>query len=324
MFKVTLSVFATTMLAFGLTSLNSAQAANPPTPLRPPAARVFVSARGNDTNACTFALPCRSFAAAQLAVAAGGEIDVLDPAGYGQVFITKALSIQGHGFAGVSVGAAVDAITIDAGATDKVSLRGLLIEGGAIGRNGINFRTGGTLDIQDTVIRNFTNNGILFQPSAASALFISDTRIAANATFGIQFGIPGDNPNAIITGVIDHAVIENNGSDGVLFQSGPKNVGVTISDCVISNNAAHGIVVAALATSPTDVMLRNSVVANNGQNGLFANASSAAVLRVTKTTITRNAKGFVALNGGIIESYGDNNVNDNTTDGTPTTTIALK
>jgi Right handed beta helix region len=315
MFKVKLSVFTVTLLAFGLTSLNSAQAAT---------LRVFVSATGNDSNPCTVALPCRSFAAAQIALTAGGEIDVLDPAGYGQVFITKALSIQGHGFAGVSVGSAADAITIDAGATDKVSLRGLLIDGAAIGRNGILFRTGGTLDIQDTVIRNFTNDGILFQPSAASALFISDTRIVANAVFGIAIGIPVVNPNAVITGVIDHAVIEDNGNDGLLFQSGPKNVSVTISDSVISNNAGHGIVVAALATSPTDVMLRNSVVANNGLNGLFVNVSSAAVLRVTKSTITRNAKGFFAQSGGIIESYGDNNVDDNTTDGTPTSTIGLK
>jgi hypothetical protein len=66
--------------------------------------RVFVAAQGSDANPCTFGAPCRTFQHAHDVVAAGGEIDVLDPAGYGAVSITKAISIQGHGFAGISVG----------------------------------------------------------------------------------------------------------------------------------------------------------------------------------------------------------------------------
>jgi hypothetical protein len=65
--------------------------------------RVFVSGHGSDTDACTPAAPCRTFQHAHDVVAANGEIDVLDPAGYGAVNITKAISIQGHGFAGGAV-----------------------------------------------------------------------------------------------------------------------------------------------------------------------------------------------------------------------------
>src|SRR5215510_7377412 len=65
--------------------------------------RVFVAAQGSDSNACTFAAPCRTFQRAHNVVAANGEIDVLDPAGYGALSITKAISIQGHGFAGLAV-----------------------------------------------------------------------------------------------------------------------------------------------------------------------------------------------------------------------------
>src|SRR5436305_14261954 len=43
---------------------------------------VFVAAQGTDSANCTFAAPCRSFQKAHDTVAAGGEIDVLDPAGY--------------------------------------------------------------------------------------------------------------------------------------------------------------------------------------------------------------------------------------------------
>jgi hypothetical protein len=42
--------------------------------------RVFVAAQGSDSNPCTFSQPCRSFQKAHGMVAAGGEIDLLDPA----------------------------------------------------------------------------------------------------------------------------------------------------------------------------------------------------------------------------------------------------
>src|SRR5262249_25989759 len=141
------------------------------TPLQAQPARVFVSATGADANPCTFAQPCRTFQHAHDTVAAGGEIDVLDPAGYGPVSINRAISIQAHGFAGITA-SGTDGITINAGPNDKISLRGLLLEGVASGLNGILFSAGGVLDIQDCVIRNFTGRGILFAPSGSAVLLI--------------------------------------------------------------------------------------------------------------------------------------------------------
>jgi hypothetical protein len=112
----------------------------------PPAlaqSRVFVAAQGSDSNPCTFALPCRTFQHAHDAVAAGGEIDVLDPAGYGTLNITKAISVQGHGFAGIAAANGADGIEINAGANDKIGPRGMLIDGVGIGGSGILFNTGG-------------------------------------------------------------------------------------------------------------------------------------------------------------------------------------
>src|SRR5215472_17792091 len=77
-------------------------------------ARVFVAAQGSDSNPCTFAAPCRGFQHAHDTVAANGEIDVLDPAGYGALTINKSISIQGHGYAGIAVSSG-DGITITAG-----------------------------------------------------------------------------------------------------------------------------------------------------------------------------------------------------------------
>ncbi len=41
--------------------------------------------------------PCRTFAVALIRTSAGGEIDVLDPAGYGAVNITQSISIVNDG-----------------------------------------------------------------------------------------------------------------------------------------------------------------------------------------------------------------------------------
>src|SRR5262245_23579083 len=136
MLRITLSVIAASLLAL---TINAGSAHAQP-------ARVFVAAQGNDANLCSFALPCRTFQRAHDVVAANGEIDVLDPAGYGVIIITKAISIQGHGFAGISAPNNAIAITIDAGLEDKISLRGLLIDGAGTGAWGINFRAGSSLN----------------------------------------------------------------------------------------------------------------------------------------------------------------------------------
>src|SRR5262245_64834593 len=101
--KLTFTAIAASLLAFSLIP-DPAQAQN----------RVFVAAQGSDANPCSFALPCRTFQHAHDVVAVKGEIDVLDPAGYGALNITKSISIQGHGFAGISASSG-NAITINAG-----------------------------------------------------------------------------------------------------------------------------------------------------------------------------------------------------------------
>src|SRR5690349_9687173 len=74
----------------------------PVAPAQAQSNRTFVSGRGFDSNPCSLAAPCRTFQRAHDQTNAGGEIDVLDPGGYGAVTITKAISIQAHGFAGIT------------------------------------------------------------------------------------------------------------------------------------------------------------------------------------------------------------------------------
>src|SRR5262245_52213473 len=105
MLELALSAIGATLLVLSLV----------PNPAQAQPARVFVAAQGLDSNPCSFAAPCRTFQHAHDVVASGGDIDVLDPAGYGSVSISKSISIQGHGFAGISAPSG-DAIAISAGA----------------------------------------------------------------------------------------------------------------------------------------------------------------------------------------------------------------
>ena len=288
-------------------------------------ARVFVAAQGSDANACTFAAPCRTFQHAHDVVAAGGEIDVLDPAGYGVLTINKAISIQGHGFAGISApGAAAKAIVINAGASDKINLRALLIDGVGTGQYGIVFNSGASLNVQDSLIRNFTGGAIRFVPSASSQLFVSDTVVTDNAGDGFTIAPSGSGSVSV---VLERVESDNNAADGIYVDgsgtTGPINA--TISESVFAKNAVHGI--EANSSSPSaggiNVMVRACSVTGSGVRGVLASQVGVTV-RVTRSTITGNAVGWAAASSGTLLSYGDNNVDGNTTDGTPSGTIPAK
>src|SRR5579862_7328584 len=106
------------------------------------ATRTFVSGVGDDANPCSRTAPCKTFAGAISKTAPGGEIDVLDPGGFGAVTITKSISIEADGvIAGVLV-SGTNGINVAAGATDEVVLRGLTFEGLGTGLDGISYTSG--------------------------------------------------------------------------------------------------------------------------------------------------------------------------------------
>jgi hypothetical protein len=278
----------------------------PAAPAQAQAGRTFVSAAGNDSNPCTITLPCRNLQAAYNAVAANGQIDALDPGNYGSLTITGPVSIQGHGWAAMSTTTGA-AITINAsGATDKISISGVVLDGlGIVGTNGIQFNSGGSLNVRDSVIRNFSDNGINFYPTGLSNLFVSDTLVSDNGFNGISLGGgPGT-----MTGVLDHVRLENNANDGLILGAPTQTVNITFSNSVSANNGAAGIIAITSGGTPASVMAQNSTIANNS-TGLVANGSTATV-RVTRSAITGNATAWAVMSSGAVASYGDNNIDGN-------------
>src|SRR6184192_2885088 len=100
------------------------------------ATRTWVSGVGDDANPCSRTAPCKTFAGAISKTAAGGEIDALDPAGYGAVTITKGIAIDGGGGQVASVlVSGTNGIVVQAGPSDVVILRNLRINGIGSGLN---------------------------------------------------------------------------------------------------------------------------------------------------------------------------------------------
>src|SRR5580704_13994159 len=226
-FPMTRTVIIAAALALAVTQPNApAQAAG--------AARTFVSAIGSDGNNCTnVATPCRHLAAAYAATAPNGEIFVLDPANYGALTITGPVSIEGHGWAAVSPpGISSAAITINANPGDKINIIGVVLDGTALaGTIGIQFNSGGSLIVRDSVVRDFTLDGILFQPNSStlSQLFVSNTLVSDIGYVGIYISPAG---SGTTTGVLDHVSMEGNANLGLFVVTTTQTINVTVSDSV--------------------------------------------------------------------------------------------
>src|ERR1700749_2999203 len=117
-------------------------------PAHAQATRTWVSGVGDDANPCSRTAPCKTFAGAISKTAPAGEINCLDPGGFGAVTITKAISIFCEGVIGGGLLQGTNAIVVAAGAADVVVLRGLDIVGLGSGLNGVRFLTGGALHVE--------------------------------------------------------------------------------------------------------------------------------------------------------------------------------
>jgi hypothetical protein len=289
-------------------------------PANAQAIRTFVSTAGSDSNPCSITQPCRHFQAAVSATGPGGEVDALDPGNYGSFTIGQAISIEGQGWSYVAPLANGAAITINAHPSDKINIRGVSLNGSGVPMAyGIEFNTGADLNVQNSVIQNFSITGIAITPFNSSQILVSNTLISGS-NYGIDIS-PVSFPGAV-TGVLDHVVIEGNGNGLRVITPAPK-INVTVSDSIVENNVNNGIF--ALSGGPSlSVMVRNSTIADNGADGLLAQ-NAGSIIRVTRSTITGNGAAWATSSGGVVTSYGDNNIDGNTNTNTePPNTLTYK
>ena len=161
------------------------------------ATRTWVSGVGDDANPCSRTAPCKTFAGAISKTAPGGEIDALDPGGFGALTINKSITIDGGGGQVASVLASgTNGIVVAAGAADVVTLRNLRINGVISGTNGgidgIHYISAGDLHVENCYIFGFTGDGINVATTGTVTLFVTDTFLTNNKN-GIEIAPSGSN-----------------------------------------------------------------------------------------------------------------------------------
>jgi hypothetical protein len=163
-------------------------------PANAQATRTWVSGVGDDANPCSRTAPCKTFAGAISKTAAAGEINVLDPGGFGAVTITKSISITSTFEAGVLVSGTNGIVVSLPASTDRVLLQGLDIEGLGTGLDGVKIIGSGTTTIVNCQIRHFTGNGVNLVGTSGARAVIKDSVITNNAG-GFNISGAGGVPN---------------------------------------------------------------------------------------------------------------------------------
>jgi hypothetical protein len=290
------------------------------TPAEAQATRTWVSGVGDDVNPCSRTAPCKTFAGAISKTATGGEINCLDPGGFGGVTIGKSLTIDCEGTLGSILASATTGVLVN-GAGIIVNLRNLTINGTGttLGTRGVRFLAGSGLIMTNVNIMNFGTSpalGVEFTPSAANATLdmnrcvITGNGIAPTTGGGILVQ-PSAGGSAVVT--IANTTVQNN-SDGIKAISTSGAITMTVRESVSSNNRGSGIT--AQAGNTINLMSDRNTLNNNFQNGV-SSSGAASTVRVYQNSISGNTTGAAVAGGGQIKSYKNNAINGNGTEGTP-------
>jgi len=262
------------------------------------ASRTWVSGVGDDANPCSRTAPCKTFAGAISKTAAGGEIDALDPAGYGAVTITKAITIDGGGGQVASVlVSGTNGIVVQAGPSDVVILRNLRINGIGTGINGIRWLAGKALTVENCDIFGFTTNGIDIAKSDGGKAFVHNT-VVQNVG---QAGISVVNSTTNVSVDIDDSRFDL-GFLGVFAGAFSR---VTVTNSIVSGNGSAGFI--ASATGGTaELNVTNSTSSNNVTGVQAGGGAFPATTRISNVTLHGNQNGMLTAVNGTLKSFGNN------------------
>jgi hypothetical protein len=295
------------------------------------ATRTWVSGVGDDANPCSRTAPCKTFAGSISKTAVGGEINCIDSGGFGAVTITKSITIKCEGvIAGVLVSGTNGIIVNDSGSgtpgTAIVVLSGLDIEGLGTGINGVLFSSGGELHMHKLQIRNFRQsnaggNGVAIAHSSNTGLnkkiYLVDSYVSNNGGTNTNAGLlvrPTGGATANV--LVSNTSFESN-ANGIFVDGGGAG-GTThtnVRHSLIAGSTNSGVAVSGTGATVT-ATIDSSLISANSNTGVAASGSGAAA-KIGSNTITNNVTGV----SGAVQSFKNNQIADNGSDGTPVTAV---
>jgi len=275
------------------------------------ATRTWVSGVGDDANPCSRTAPCKTFAGAISKTAVNGEINCLDPAGYGAVTITKSITIDCEDTQGSILAAGTNGVIINiTSPTDTkkaVKLRGLSINGAATGINGVRMLAANLLVVEEVVIDGFTAHGISVETTSGTPKVVVDSSAFRSNT--------GNGINTFITGGFVDVTVNNSrfAANAIGFNLSNNTHGA-LSNSFLSGNTT-GIQAFSAEASVSSCVVKDNTTGISALTG--------GTVRLTGSTVTANGTGLSA-GGGSIVSYSSNMLNGNTSDGAATSTVVLQ
>jgi hypothetical protein len=293
-FRFTINALAIGIFTFAFASMAHAQAT-----------RTWVSGVGDDANPCSRTAPCKTWAGAISKTAADGEIDALDPGGFGTVTITKPITLEGNGWGSI-LAAGTNGVNVSLSTptgSNFVQLRDISINGAGSGLIGVNI-TGGvsgmTVAIENCVIFDFragSGRGISDSRSQPGNLYVQDCLVKNNLGAGIaEIG------TGATKGEMENTRSIKN-SDGFVLNGGSNFMAAR--NCVATFNSGNGF----SAQGGADMNIINCQTMYNATGIQALNAVTA--IRVARTTISRNTTNGLDFSGGTIQSHGNNELQAN-------------
>lgn len=264
------------------------------------ATRTWVSGVGDDANPCSRTAPCKTFAGAISKTAAKGEINCLDPGGFGGVTITKSLTIKCQYTEGGVLVSGTNAIIVNAATTDNVTLRGLDINGIGTGLNGIRILQAKSVRVLDSEIFGFVRNGIDIAPNTGTLarVVVDRTHIHEITGNGVLVA-PSGTGSARVT--LRDNQIDGNGCGITAAQFGPDPAFNFVPRCG-TNNANGG-------TATSVINAFNNSISDSERNSVLANGANSTI-RLGLNRITGSASAFAlqSENAGNVLTYNNNMV----------------
>ncbi len=299
-FRFTIKALAIAIFTLAFASIAQAQAT-----------RTWVSGVGDDANPCSRTAPCKTFAGAISKTAAHGEINVLDPGGFGAVTITKAITIDSGPFNGGVLVSGTNAIIVSAGTGDDVTLRGLDIDGLTTGLDGIKVISARQVTVMDCQIYEFQNGIEVASGAVSTNLVLRNVAIRNNTVNGILTATTG----TASTSIDFEAVNVSNSVNGFNAQNGTRG---SMRACVFGLNGTSGINTAQ-STSGTEVNVDSSLFTGSATG---INTGGSTRVRISRCLISQNANALGL--GGSVDSGGNNTIMGNSTNQDPNGTTFIQ
>jgi hypothetical protein len=280
------------------------------------ATRTWISGVGDDVNPCSRTAPCKTFAGAISKTANCGEIDALDPGGFGAVTITKSITLDGGGgqVASILVAGTNGIVIANSDTTCRsVILRNLRFIGIGQGLNGINVTSSsaGAVSFENDTISGFTQACINLNATQPQLVSVTGSVLEYCAGGGLVSSSPSatNRVNVVNTVITGNSVGVTAHANTDLFMQGDE----------VSNNTTGGVLADTNSTAKIDI--DRSSVANNLGYGIHATAGS--FIGLSNTVVTYNSgQGLLADGGATLVTWSNNYVAGNNPDGSRTGTLS--